>query len=113
MNPPVSDQKAEHLDNDGAMSGCEQSPSTTLNAGGLFWASEKESVVVLDAGATANLVCFGNKGREQHNLVCFGNIVSIGLSNVIDFAKRRAPEGLDLSLAGASPLWGWAPRSGA
>ena len=40
--------------------------STTIDAGGHFSASQSESVVVLDTGATANLVC--HKWLGNHNL---------------------------------------------
>ena len=48
----------EHVNSEKAGSECEQAPSTTLDAGGLFLVSKEDSAGALDTGAAANLVCF-------------------------------------------------------
>ena len=63
ISTPVLDQKAERLKIEETESDCEQSLSATLDMGGLFLVSKDESVVVLDTGATANLVCFQHHNR--------------------------------------------------
>ena len=52
---------------------CEQSSVTTIDAGVALLASYMESVVALDTGSTANLVCFSwlahhNSISEKHGL---------------------------------------------
>ena len=51
---------------------CEQSFSTPMDTGGLFLASEEESVVALDVSATANLVCFRRLERCNRPLKRYG-----------------------------------------
>ena len=58
MDTPVSAQQAEHLNCEGTKSDYEPPFATTLDAGRLFLVSEEDSVLVLDSGFTANLVCF-------------------------------------------------------
>ena len=47
---------------------CEQPFATTVDAGDAFMVSQDESVVVLDTGATANLVCFRWLARHSRVL---------------------------------------------
>ena len=65
MDPPVSDQKAEHLEDAETESECEQALSTTLNVGGLSLVSKEDSAAALETGATANLARL--RCLEQHN----------------------------------------------
>ena len=58
MEGPVSAQEAEHLGGEEAKSEFEQCSSNTLDEGGVFSVSDEDSAAALDAGATANSVCF-------------------------------------------------------
>ena len=71
MGTPVSAWKVEHLERGGAPGACEQFFSTSMGMGNWFWVPADDSVLVLDAGPTANLVCFRwlehrNRLLEQH-----------------------------------------------
>ena len=62
---PVSVKKADQSEGEEAKSNHEQSFATNLDVGGLFLASESDSVAVLDTGATANLVCSRWLGKDD------------------------------------------------
>ena len=55
---PVSTRKANHLGSAGNLSDHEQSSATTLDVGGFFLVADSDSTMVLETGATANLVHF-------------------------------------------------------
>ena len=71
LETPVAAVMAERVDGGTAdpsmetQSECEQSSSTTLDVGGLALVSDEDSVVALDTGAAANLVCL--RWLEHHN----------------------------------------------
>ena len=65
MQTQVSAQKAEHVGSEETKSECEQSFLTKLDVGGLSSVSDDDSVLALDAGATANLVCFCRPERQN------------------------------------------------
>ena len=58
MEMPVTAQNSGQLERYGEGGNCGESFSTTLDMGGLFVLAESDGVFVLDAGVTANLVCF-------------------------------------------------------
>ena len=76
---PVSAQQAEHLETKETTDACEQSFSVTMDVGNLFSAPVEDSVVVLDTGATANLVRF--RWLEQCNRLRGSQRVFAYLSN--------------------------------
>ena len=58
MATPAFPQKAESAGGSETGSKCEQPFVTSVGSGDTFMVSQEDSVVVLGAGSTANLVCF-------------------------------------------------------
>ena len=72
-DPPVPALKVERLERDEAPGASEQPFSTSMDMGHLFVAPSEDSAVVLDTGATADLVCFRwldhhDRPLEQHGV---------------------------------------------
>ena len=67
METPVFAQKTDHIEE-----GCEQSFAAPMDTRALFLASQEEGVVVLNAGATANLLCFRWLARHNRLLEKYG-----------------------------------------
>ena len=65
METRASAQKADHLGAEETKTECEQSFSTTLDVGCLFFVSDEDAAAVLGTGATANLALF--RWHERHN----------------------------------------------
>ena len=94
METPVLAQRADHIGGGETERKREQTSATRIDVRDVFLGSQEESVSVLDAGATANLVCFSCLAR--HNRA----------SETWDSASHH------MSLGGKIPLWWWAPWGG-
>ena len=99
---PVTAQNSGQLARDGEGGNCEESFSTTLDVGGLFVPAESDSVFGLDAGATANLVCF--RYLERHDRILqrkgFPRVSSYPASARFKFGDGRLGEVLHAGIGG-------------